>query len=226
MSPTIEYARRFADQLSVIGKGIASGRRIELLDHLAQCERSVESLAGVAGLSVANTSQHLQQLRHAGLVTSRKSGQHVYYRLAADSIVELLEVLRRVAVHQLPDVMQTMRTTFGPFDEAPILGLAALHDGLGRFTVIDLRGPEEFDRGHVRGAINVPLDQLEGSLEFVSKDAPVVVYGRHALCPLAVGSVRVLLTQATELYRLDGGFPDWRSAGYPVEVKARIAAAE
>src|SRR5512143_1511879 len=163
MSAGSSFKQDLFAQFARVGKALSSANRLELLEFLAQGERSVEALAKVAGLSVANTSQHLQQLRQTGLVLARKEGQHVLYRLAGDDIVSLVEALRRVAerhlaeVNRLVDSYLTVKDALEPIPAQELLTRA--REGL--VTVLDVRPPEEYAAGHLPGAINIPLSDLE-----------------------------------------------------------------
>ncbi len=154
-------------QFARVGKALSSGNRLELLEYLAQGERSVDELGKVAGLTLANTSQHLQQLRQAGLVYTRKEGLKVYYRLSGDDVIVLLDALRAVAERHVADVERlvntylTVKDSLEPVPRAELL--ARVRDGL--VTVLDVRPPEEYAAGHVPGAINIPLAELERRLD-------------------------------------------------------------
>jgi len=192
---------------------------LELLEFLAQGERSVDALAQVADLSVANTSQHLQHLRQAGLVMSRRDGQRVYYRLAGNEVVVLLNTLRRVAEHNLAEVSQlvhsylTVKDDLEPVPAEELLQRARQ----GEVTVLDVRPPEEFAAGHVPGAMNVPLAELEAHLDDFSPQREVVAYCRGPYCVLAFEAVARLRGKGLRARRLRDGFPEWKQAGLPVE---------
>jgi len=206
-------------QFALVGKALSSGNRLEILEFLAQGERSVEALAKVAGLSVANTSQHLQQLRQTGLVVARKEGQHVLYRLSGDDIVALVESLRRVAenhlaeVNRLVDTFLTVKDSLEPIPAQELLTRA--REGL--VTVLDVRPPEEYAAGHLPGAINVPLNDLEKQLATLPLDHEVVAYCRGPYCVLAFEAVARLRSLGYTARRLQDGFPEWKKAGLEVE---------
>lgn len=206
-------------QFARVGKALGNANRLELLEYLAQGERSVESLARVSGLSIANTSQHLQQLRQAGLVSNRKEGQHVHYRLSGEDVVHLLECLRRFAethmaeVDRLIDAYLTVKDGLEPLPANELLERA--RDGL--VTVIDVRPPEEFAAGHVPGALNIPLSELERHLADLPTDREVVAYCRGPYCVLAYEAVDRLRKRGFQARRLQDGFPEWKGAGLPVE---------
>jgi rhodanese-related sulfurtransferase/DNA-binding transcriptional ArsR family regulator len=206
-------------QFARVGKALSNANRLEMLEYLAQGERTVESLAKVSGLSIANTSQHLQQLRQAGLVSNRKEGQHVHYRLSGEDVVHLLECLRRFAethvaeVDRLISAYLTVKDGLEPLPAKELLNRA--RDGL--VTVIDVRPPEEFAAGHVPGALNIPLSELERHLADLPTDREVVAYCRGPYCVLAYEAVDRLRKQGFQARRLQDGFPEWKGAGLPVE---------
>ena len=211
-----------------IGKAVSNANRLEILEFLAQGERSVEALARVCGLSVANTSQHLQQLRQAGLVAARKQGQRVYYRLSGDEVVALSAMLRRLAERQLAEVERlvdaylSVKDGLEPVPAEELLG--RVRSGL--VTVLDVRPSEEFTAGHLPGAINVPLDQLESRLHQLPGDQEIVAYCRGPYCVLAFEAVAKLREKGFEARRLQDGFPEWKSAGLPVETTSGDGASE
>ena len=203
----------------LVARGLASAARLELLDFLAQGERSVEDLARVAGLSIANTSKHLQQLKGAGLVTPRRDGKHIYYALADERVLDAIATLRQLAeTHQeavaaLIASYLKQRDALEPIPADELLARA--RDGL--VTVIDVRPPQEYARGHVAGALNVPLDQLERRLGELPQDREVVAYCRGPWCVLSFEAVARLREAGFQARRLQDGLPEWRRAGLPVE---------
>ena len=206
-------------QFARVAKALANGNRLEILEFLAQGERSVDALAKVSGLTVANTSQHLQQLRQAGLVTTRKQGVTVYYRLSDDDVVALLSMLRQVAERHLADVDRLVRSYLTVKDSLePIPArelLARARDGL--VTVLDVRPREEYAAGHLPGAVNIPLAELEQRLKDLDPAQDVVAYCRGPHCVLAFEAVARLRRRGLKARRLEEGFPEWKRAGYPVE---------
>jgi len=209
-------------QFARVGKALANANRLELLEFLAQGERSVDELAGVAGLSVANTSQHLQQLRQAGLVINRKEGLKVYYQLSSDKVINLLDSVRDVAESQLAEVNQLVTTYLTVKDQLEPLPrdvlLARARDGL--ITVIDVRPELEYAAGHVPGAINIPLADLEKHLSEFTKDQEIVAYCRGPHCVLAYDAVARLREKGLQARRMQDGYPEWKTAGLPVESNA------
>jgi rhodanese-related sulfurtransferase/DNA-binding transcriptional ArsR family regulator len=211
--------RELYQSIAKVAQALASGNRLQLLEFMAQGERSVDALAAMAGVTVANASQHLQALRRAGLVVSRKDGQRVYYRVAGDDVVRLHDGLRMVAESRLAEVRQLVNEFLGdrqalepvPADEL----LARAKKGL--VTVLDVRPPEEYAAGHVRGAINVPMDRLEGYLAKLPKRLEIVAYCRGPYCLMSFEAVAMLRKRGWKARRLEDGFPEWKAAGLPVE---------
>ena len=213
------FKQRLFAQFARVAKAAANGNRLELIEYLDQSERSVEQLSQVSGLSVANTSQHLQQLRQAGLVIARKQGQRVYYRLSGPDVTELLAALRNTAQRHLAEVDRLVNTYLTVKDKlepipAPEL-LARVRQGL--VTVLDVRPAEEYEAGHLPGAINVPLSELELRLGSLPAGKEVVAYCRGPHCILSFDAVAMLRNQGLAARRLDGGLPEWRQEGLPVE---------
>ena len=212
-------------QFARIGKALGNANRLELLEFLAQGERSVEKLSKVAGLSVANTSQHLQQLRQTGLVVARKQGLQVFYSLSDDDVITLLDTLRAVGerhlaeVNRLVDSYLTVKDELEPLPREELIQRA--RDGL--VTVLDVRPPEEYAAGHVPGAINIPLAELEQRLDELGDDQQVVAYCRGPHCILAFDAVAKLRQRGYDARRLQDGFPEWKVAGLPVERQAGIS---
>jgi len=212
-------------QFARIGKALGNANRLELLEFLAQGERSVEQLSKVAGLSVANTSQHLQQLRQTGLVVARKQGLQVFYSLSDDDVITLLDTLRAVSerhlaeVNRLVDSYLTVKDELEPLPREELLQRA--RDGL--VTVLDVRPPEEYAAGHVPGAINIPLSELEQRLDELGDGQQVVAYCRGPHCILAFDAVAKLRQRGYDARRLQDGFPEWKVAGLPVEQNAGVS---
>lgn len=207
------------EQLARIGQALSSAPRLELLELLAQTERSVESLAGLTGLSIANTSRHLQQLRQAGMVGSRKQGQYVYYCLAGDAVVDLLGSLGTVAETHLAEMNGLLRSSFATLDDAePVSAEEVLESARkGQVTVIDVRPSEEYAAGHVPGAINIPLPELQKRLDALPKRKEIVAYCRGPYCLMSFAAVKTLRAKGFKARRLVAGMPEWRSAGLPIE---------
>jgi rhodanese-related sulfurtransferase/DNA-binding transcriptional ArsR family regulator len=206
------------EHLALIARALGHGARLELLDYLAQGERSVEELVRLSGLSVANTSKHLQQLKAAGLVDARRDGKYVRYRLADDRVLDAIAALRGLAeraggaVGELLQSYLTRRDALEPVPAEELLRRA--RDGL--VTVLDVRPAEEFAQGHLPGAINLPLDQLEASLAELPADRLIVAYCRGPWCVLSFEAVARLRAAGLDARRLQDGLPEWRRAGLPL----------
>lgn len=214
-----EFTHDLFSQFARIGKALSNANRLELLELLAQGERSVESVANLADLTIANTSQHLQQLRQAGLVTSRKVGQQVYYRLNGDDVVDLLDVLHQVAEHHLAEVEKLIHTYLSVKDTLEPVRANELLDRArsGDVIILDVRPREEFAAGHVPGAINIPLEELEKHLDDLPKDREIIAYCRGAYCVLAYDAVAELREKGFMARRLLEGYPQWKRTGLPVD---------
>ena len=208
------------NQFARIGKALSNGNRLELLEFLAQGERSVDDLAGISGLSVANTSQHLQLLRQSGLVSSRKEGLKVFYRLSNGDVIELLDKLRRVAERELADVDLLVNTYLTVKDNLEPIAREELLDRVsdGLVTVIDVRPAEEYKSGHIPGAMNVPLSELQKHLDEFENELEIVAYCRGPHCVLAFDAVAQLRKLGLKARRLEDGYPEWKQAGMPVEL--------
>lgn len=206
-------------QLARVGKALSSGNRLELLEFVAQGPRSVEELATMTRLSVANASKHLQELRRAGLVRARKEGLRVFYEIAGADVVALIGALGRVAETRLAELEQILRTYIVARDDLEPVPAVELMERvrLGLVTVLDVRPPEEFAAGHLPGAVNVPAEDLVRCLKKLSKTREVIAYCRGPYCLLSVDAVALLRTKGFRARRLEDGFPEWKAAGLPVE---------
>jgi rhodanese-related sulfurtransferase/DNA-binding transcriptional ArsR family regulator len=205
--------------LARIGTALSSPARIEILELLAQAERSVEPLSRLIGASVANTSQHLQKLKQAGLVIGRKEGLHVFYRLAGDEVVALLSALGTVGEAYVADVERIVRLYLSQKDELEPVPATELLDRArrGLVTVLDVRPPEEFTAGHLPGAINIPVNELQKRLRELPRELEVVAYCRGPYCLMSYDAVSLLRKKGLKARRLSAGMPEWRLAGLPVE---------
>ena len=206
-------------QFARVGKALSNANRLELLEFLAQGSRSVDSLAKIAKLSVANTSQHLQQLRQAGLVESRKDGLKVYYSISGDDVIGLLDSLRTVAERHISDVDKLVNTYLTAKDNLePIPATELLKQAKqDLITVLDVRPKEEYAAGHVRGAINIPIEELEQHLQQLDRSHEIVAYCRGPHCILAFDAVAQLRQKGFQARRLEHGYPEWKIAGLPIE---------
>lgn len=206
-------------QLARIGKALGHGNRLELLEFVAQGPRSVEELATMTRLSMANASKHLQELRRAGLVRARKEGLRVFYEVAGADVVDLLTALREVAETRLAEVEQLLRVYISARDELEPIPARELMERarMGLVTVLDVRPPEEYVAGHLPGAINVPLSSITGQLKRLPKGREVIAYCRGPYCLLSVDAVALLRQKGFKARRLADGFPEWKASGLPVE---------
>ncbi|CAN5691135.1 metalloregulator ArsR/SmtB family transcription factor [soil metagenome] len=215
--------RAFKDHLYAefarIGKAVANPHRLELLDLMAQCERSVEDLAREAALSIANASQHLQVLRAAQMVETRRDGTRIYYRLADESVFRLWQAMRDLGEARLAEIDRVVRTFLQERDEfEPIDAIALLprlHDE--DLTVLDVRPREEYRAGHLPGARSIPIDEMEARLGELRADREIVAYCRGPYCVFADEAVEILNAHGYNARRFTHGFPDWQVAGLPVE---------
>jgi rhodanese-related sulfurtransferase len=205
--------------LARVGTALSSPTRIEYLELLAQAERGVEQLASLTGTTVANTSQHLQKLRQAGLIVGRKEGLHVYYRLAGDEVVGVLAAIGRVGEAYVAEVERIVRLYFASKDELEAVPAAELLERArkGLVTVLDVRPPEEFAAGHVPGAINIPIHELEKRMRELPRRREVIAYCRGPYCLMSFDAVSLLRKKGIKARRLEAGMPEWRAAGRPVE---------
>jgi rhodanese-related sulfurtransferase len=207
------------DEFARAGKALASGRRIELLDVLANGERTVEALATEVGLSVANASQHLQILRQAGLVAGRRQGTSVFYRLAAPEVFRLWQALRTLAASQLADVEHLAATYLGDRDELePVTReeLARRLDDGDDLVVLDVRPAAEHTAGHLPGAVSIPVGELRRRLAELPRDREIVAYCRGPYCAFAHEAVTLLREEGFSARRLEDGLPEWQAAGLAV----------
>ena len=213
-----QFKDRLYGQFARIGKALSSPYRLEILELLAQSERTVESLAAEIGVSLANASQHLQALRQAALVESRKDGLFVYYRLAGAEIFELSKVLRTVAEGRLAEFERLIREHFGVRDDAEAVPMAELlkRARSKQVVILDTRPASEYVAGHIPGAISVPVDDLKRRLQELTKGKEYVAYCRGPYCVYADRAVELLQANGRRARRLLDGFPEWRAAGLPV----------
>ena len=208
------------EQFAIVAKALGNPQRLELIEHLAQGARSVDLLATKVGLPIANVSQHLQTLRRAGLVQAEREGKFVNYRLADDTVLSLFASVRSVAERHLAEVDRIVQGYFETRDSMePVTRetlAARMRDGL--VTVIDVRPADEFALGHVPGAINVPLADLQARLPEIHPDREIVAYCRGPWCVMSFEAVAALRKRGFQARRLEDGLPEWKAAGLPVEV--------
>lgn len=212
--------RRLLAHFAAVARALGHEHRLELLQILGQGERSVEVLAERCGQPFANTSQHLQQLRRAGLVAVRRQGKHAIYRLADDAVLALLSALRRVAERNLAEVGQIVATYFADRSRLEAVSRDELLARLaaGDVVLLDVRPEDEYAAGHLPGALNVPLDRLDAAIATLPRDREVVAYCRGPYCVLSVEAIEALRARGFRARRLEDGFLEWRAAGLAVEV--------
>ena len=221
------FKDRLYGQFARVGKALASPHRLELLELLAQGERTVDDLASEVGMSMANASQHLQALREASLVESRKQGLFVHYRLADDSVVELSRAIRTVAERRLAELDRIVRDHFGDRSDPEPVAMKELlaRARSGKVVILDTRPSREFAAGHIAGAVSVPVDDLKRRLAELPKTKEFVAYCRGPYCVYADRAVELLRATGRKARRLVVGFPEWKAAGLPVERDADKGAA-
>ena len=210
------------DALALSAKALGNGRRAELVDVLAQGERSVDELAGEIGQSVANTSQHLQQLLRAGLVRTRRQGTRVYYSPAGAGVGQLWAVLREVAESHVAELDDLATAYLGDRSDFETISRADLMARLlaGDVVVLDVRPTAEYRAGHIPAAVSLPIQELPQRLRQLPVDKQVVAYCRGPYCVYADDAVRLLRRHGRQAARLEGGFPEWVGAGLPVATEA------
>lgn len=213
-----EAKNRLYEAFARTAKAVASPKRIELLDLMAQGERTVEALAQATGMGVTNTSAHLQVLARSHLVATRKDGTKVFYRLAGDEVAAFVGALRDLARARLPEVEQVVRDYFAARDalEPVRRGELVTRAGEGKVVILDVRPAEEFAAGHIPGALSVPLGQLDAALARLPRRTEIVAYCRGPYCVLAPQAVERLRAKGYKAWRLADGLPEWRMAGLPV----------
>lgn len=211
-----------SDCIAEVAKALGHGRRLEILELLAQCEHSVEALADAAGLSIANASQHLRLMRKAGLLASRRDGKHILYRLSDPSVLDMLAALRRVAENNLAGVRDLVRGYFHARDSLEPVSRKELSRRIkdGLVTVLDVRPEAEFAAGHLPHAVNIPLRELGRRVRELPRKQEIIAYCRGPYCVLAFEAVALLRKRGFDVRRLEGGYPEWLAAGLPVEAMA------
>jgi rhodanese-related sulfurtransferase len=208
------------DALASVAKAMASGRRAEIVELLAQGERTVDEVAVAIDQTVANTSHHLRTLAGAGLVRTRREGTWVHYSLASDDVAAMWSAIRRVASQQVTEIERLAAAYLGDRDSLAVMDREELRQRIddGTVVVLDVRPAVEHAAEHIADAVNIPIDELARRLDELSSDATVVAYCRGPYCVYADDAVRFLTRQGRAAVRLEEGFPEWRSAGLPVEV--------
>lgn len=207
------------EQFARVASAFASPKRIEIIDVLAQGERNVETLAKETQLSTANTSRHLGILKAAGLVVSRKQGLQVVYRIASDHVTAGYHALRSLAEDRLADIDRLVRDYFHDVDSLEHVDRLNLLERArkGEVVVVDVRPKEEYEAGHIPGALSIPLSQLEQHFSEIGSDQEIVAYCRGPYCVLAAEAVKAMRERGYRAFRLVEGYPEWQEAGLPVE---------
>jgi DNA-binding transcriptional ArsR family regulator len=214
MNGTREEKRALLEEIARVGKALAAPARLELLDVLAQGERSVEDLAAAVGLKLTTVSAHLQELRRAGLVTTRRDGTRIHYSLAGDDVLRLLDQARTLAVDRLPAAAAARDDYLGDPVEAIDRDELRRRLRAGDVVLLDVRPRAEYDAGHIDGARSIPIDELDTRLGELPADTEIVAYCRGPLCAFAHDAVRTLTSHGHQARRLDDGYPQWRLAGH------------
>ena len=209
-------------EFAAVAKTLGHAHRLDLLEQVAQGERTVEILAKRTGLSVANASQHLQHLRRAGLVASRRSGKFVHYRLADDAVLDLVAALHRIAERNIAEVGRVLQSYFYERDSLEPISREELlkRSRAGAVTILDVRPEDEFVLGHLPNAINIPLRALQAQLSQLNRKQEIIAYCRGPYCVLSFEAVAALRKQGFKARRLEDGLPEWRAAGLPIIVGA------
>lgn len=216
-SPKLALFAEFA----AVAKTLSHAHRLDLLEQVAQGERSVETLARRTGLSFANASQHLQHMRRAGLVSARRDGKFVYYRLADDAVLDLLTALHRIAGRNVAEVGRILRDYFYDRDSLEPISRKELRQRMraGTVTVLDVRPRDEYALGHLPGAMSIPLRTLKSRLSELDRATEIIAYCRGPYCVLSFEAVALLRARGFKVRRLQDGLPEWRAAGLPVVVE-------
>jgi ArsR family transcriptional regulator len=206
-------------QFALIAKTLGHAHRLALMEHLAQGEQSVEVLAQKTGLSVANASQHLQQLRRAGLAATRRDGKFIFYRLADPAVLELLAALHQIGERNLSEVQVVLNGYFHDRDAMEAVSRKELlkRSRAGAVTILDVRPHDEFALAHVAGAINIPMGELERRMAELDPAIEIVAYCRGPYCVFSYEAVSLLRKRGFRIRRLEDGLPEWQAAGLPVE---------
>lgn len=207
------------DNFAEVAKALGHGHRLRILEHLAQGERSIDVLAQLTGLSLANTSQHLKRLRAAGLVNSSKEGKYVVCRLSGDSVIDLMSALQRTGEEHVAEVQEVVSSYFQKRDHMEALSRHQLIERMqeGVVTVLDVRPEDEFEMAHIPGAINIPVKQISDRLSELPDEQEVIAYCRGPYCVFAYEAVALLRKKGFKARRLEDGYPEWKADGFPTE---------
>ncbi|WP_433560674.1 ArsR/SmtB family transcription factor [Nocardia sp. CA-151230] len=205
------------DQVARVGKALGNGRRLQILDLLAQGERTVEAIATATGMNLTTASANLQSLKAGGLVEARRDGTRQFYRLAGTDVAQLFALVQTVAEAHLADVAVGAAAVLGSPEDAITREELLRRRDAGEITLIDVRPHEEYDAGHIPGAISVPLAELAARLAELPADREIVAYCRGVHCVMAPDAIRIAQQAGREVKRLDEGMLEWALAGLPVE---------
>ena len=214
-----EHKRSIYQHFASVAKALGHEYRWELLELIAQGERSVDSLSQVTGLAMATVSQHLQQMRRAGLVRSRKDGRFMYYSLADERVISLMTGLRGVAERNIAEARQLVESFHGDGSELDAIDAEELQELIrsGSVTLLDVRPEQEFTSGHLPGALNIPVEELQERLRELPQGQTIVAYCRGPFCALSEDAVKLLREQGLEAIRFNSGYPEWKASGLPVQ---------
>jgi len=220
-----EFKDRLFEQFARIGKALASPKRLEIVDFLAQGERTVEEIARETAMSVASASQHLQALKAARMVAARRQGLYAHYRLADQDVFRTWQAVRALAESRLSEVDRVVEAYLVDRDALEAVDATELMERLsnGKVTVLDVRPEEEYRAGHIPGALSVPVDTLEAALQTLPRDREIVAYCRGPYCVFSDEAAAVLRSHGYQARRLRQGLPDWRAAGYPIESEMQVS---
>lgn len=211
-------------QFAAVAKAVAHEHRLELLEALAQGERTVETLANRASLSIANASQHLQQMRRAGLIDARRQGKFVYYQLSDTAVLDLLAALTHIGERHLSEVGRIVQNYFRSRDDMEPVSRSELLTRMkkGDVQLLDVRPEDEFALAHLPGAMNIPLERLKKKLSALDPDKEIIAYCRGPYCVLSFETVAILRKKGFRVRRLEDGLPEWRAAGLPVTMPSQV----
>jgi rhodanese-related sulfurtransferase/predicted transcriptional regulator len=212
-----EFKDHLFEQFARIGKALASPKRLEIVDLLAQGERTVEEIARETAMSVASASQHLQALKAARMVEARREGLYVHYRLADEDVFRTWQAVRALAESRLSEVDSVVEAYLVDRDALEAVDATELMERLSNVVVLDVRPEEEYRAGHIPGALSVPVVTLEAALQTLPRDREIVAYCRGPYCVFSDEAVALLRSRGYRAHRLRQGLPDWRAAGMPVE---------
>ncbi|MDO8874752.1 MAG: metalloregulator ArsR/SmtB family transcription factor [Pseudolabrys sp.] len=207
------------EQFAMVAKAMGNAQRLEVIEHLAQGSRSVEALAAKMKLPTANVSQHLQAMRRAGIVTSERDGRFINYRVSDESVLAAFAAVRLVAERQSAEVARVVHEWFHRRDEMEPISRVELAKRMkkGLVTIIDVRPPDEFQLGHLPGAINVPISEIKSRLSLFAAGRDIIAYCRGPWCVMSFEAVAQLRSKGLSARRLEDGLPEWKAAGLPVE---------